>query len=69
MIMMILRNAKHVSKLMIRAIDSTNLNQFIDCNLSPNWFCKSVGCSGIDLSSVVDVSTIDYAYVKCQEHR
>ena len=30
--------------------DSTNSDQFIGCDLCPSWYCKSVGCSGIDLT-------------------
>ena len=46
--------------------DNTNSDQFIGCDICPNWFCKSVGCCGIDLSSV-KVSTIDFLCPACQE--
>ena len=46
--------------------DNTNSEQFIGCDICPNWFCKAIACSGIDLSSVVDASTIDFVCGDCQ---
>ena len=48
--------------------DTTNSDQFIGCDLCPKWYCKTVYCSGIDLSSVVDISTVDFVCVHCQEN-
>ena len=48
--------------------DTTNSDQFIGCDLCPKWYCKTVSCSGIDLSSVADISTVDYVCFDCQEN-
>lgn len=47
--------------------DNTNSDQFIGCDICPNWFCKSVECCGIDLPSFDNVSTINLMCSTCQD--